>query len=397
MKTSDKFLGIVTCFCMILYIIFTFLIDWTYIIIIPLGFIGFYLIYTHSFEGRFHNIAFDNYKQKLANDYDNKFRFLTYEITKILRNKYLFYILCLEDFNAALRFNVENSRITKILKKGWTRYKRSSKEALLSYGELYKDLYGAPFIFLSSFLTTLLVIKKDFYFQIQEKMNRSESFKVNARYEVEEIHRIARKILIENIKISYNENEKNFFSLEKFRENIPSDNTLYKYKNKTLNALRKLSSISKSDLNIGDIIEGLEKSPLEYWNTMKMYKRFLIETMRNTPEKCIYEYLRQNCFDLNEWIIPDYRNKIAHPTNFRPFIGKKNLFAMKVINSDSIPRIIQIQDLCDAVRKILSIINYMFDSFFTTKFSYQSSGFKEFKIDLKKIHKGFESTSLSIH
>ncbi len=70
---------------------------------------------------------------------------------------------------------------------------------------------------------------------------------------------------------------------------------------------------------------------------------------------------------------------------------------MKVISSDKIPRIIQIQDLCDAVRKILSNINYMYKVFFTNKFAYHNSKFKEFKIDLKKIHKTFENTDISIH
>ncbi len=200
-----------------------------------------------------------------------------------------------------------------------SKYKKSSKKVLMSYGELYKDLYGAPFNFLSSFLITLLVIKKDFYSQIQEKMDKNDFVKVNARYEMQEIYRVAQKIQKENIIFSYNEDDRKYFSLEKFRKEIPSDNTLYKYKNNTLNDLREIKSKPQMDLNIEEIIKVLEDCPPEYWNKMKIYKRFLIETMRNTPEKYIYEYLNQNGFDFNKWIIPDYRHKVAHPIDFRPF------------------------------------------------------------------------------
>jgi len=396
MNTFDKIFGIVIFLFMIISIICTLLIDWIYIFMIPPGFFSFYLIYKHSFEGRFHITAFKNYEEKIANDYDNKFRTLINEVTRILRNNYFFYYLCLEDFISSLRYKFD-SRITKILNKGWSKYKKSSKKVLISYGELYKDLYGAPFNFLSSFLIALLVIKKDFYSQIQEKMDKNDFFKVNARYEMQEIYRVAQKMQKENIDFSYNEDERKYFSLEKFRKEIPSDNTLYKYKNNTLNDLREIKSKPQMDLNIEVIIKVLENCPLEYWNKMKIYKRFLIETMRNTPEKYIYEYLNQNGFDFNEWIIPDYRHKVAHPKDFRPFKYQKKLYAMKVINSEKNPRIIQIQDLCDAVRKILSIINYMYEAFFTNKFAYQNSKFKEFKIDLKKIHKTFETTDISIH
>ncbi len=377
-------------------IIFTFLVSWTCIFTLPVELYGFYLLYTHLYEGRFHYSICKEYEERIKKKYDTNFSPLIIEVSKILQNKYLFYYLCLEDLIAALRFNIENSRIKKILNRGGNKYKKKSKKVLTSYGELYKDLYGCPFIFLSSFLTTLLVIKKDFYFQIQEKMNKKESLIINT-YELEEYMRIALKIKTEKINLSYNENEKKYFFLEKFRNNLITDKNLHNYKNEKLNSLRNLSSISKKDLEIEEIIEILDKISLKNWNSIKQYKEFLIETIKNTPDKFILDYLSQNGFDLNEWIIPEYRHKIAHPVDFRPFKCEKNVYAMKIINRDSKPKVIQIQDFCDAVIKILSINNYMYESFFYNKFEIQNSEFKVLKIDLRKIHKAFESSSLSIH
>lgn len=395
MEIFDKITGIVLILFMSIYAVFTLIIDWRYVILLPPGFFGFYLIYKHSFEGRDHNITYKKYKEKISFDFNDKFRPLINENIRILGNKYHFYFLCFEDFISSLRYKFD-SRITKILEKGWSKYKKSSKKVLLSYGEIYKDLYECAFNFLSSFLTTLLVIKKDYYAKIQEKLIKNEYFTATSLFEKEEINRIAEKIMRENIVINYEEDEIKYFSLEKYRINL-SPNNIHKNKKETLYALRELNSVSQKDLNIEYITKILENIPLEDWNLMKIYKEFLLQTIKNTPDKYIYEYLQHNEFDLNEWIIPEYRHKIAHPGDFRPFKYKKNLYAMKVINRESNPKIIQIQDFCDAVLKILSIINYMYDCFFYNKFNIENSGMEEFKIDLRKIHKAFERSSLSIH
>ncbi len=117
MNTFDKISGIVIFLIMIISIILTSLFGWTYIFMIPFGFFGFYLIYRHSFEGRFHITALKNYEKKITNDYNNKFRTLINEVTRLLRNNYFFYFLCLEDFISSLRYKFD-SGITKILNKG---------------------------------------------------------------------------------------------------------------------------------------------------------------------------------------------------------------------------------------------------------------------------------------
>ncbi len=91
MNTIDKISAFIFCLMVLISIIFTFLVSWTCIFTLPVELYGFYLLYTHLYEGRFHYSICKEYEERIKKKYDTNFSPLIIEVSKILQNKYLFW------------------------------------------------------------------------------------------------------------------------------------------------------------------------------------------------------------------------------------------------------------------------------------------------------------------
>jgi hypothetical protein len=343
-------------------------------------------------KGNFPKPAWDSYEKMVQEEFQNKIRPLVHEVTQIFHNRQFFYYLCLEDLVAALKCYIDTDRAYKITKKGWTPFFQSSKKQIIRLGELYKDLYGTLFTFAAALLITYLVIKKDFYYRVQE--NKVE---VVQEYEQEEIKRAQKALVSQNLKIEYEGKEKTYFSLNRLWLDS-TDEIVDKKAKETLLHLEEMNKMGKYQVIDDKILNIFKQFPLEYWREMQVFKEFFVQKLK---EGINYKYLENNGFNFRpKWVIPDIRNNFAHAANFRIFKQERGEYAMKIVNSRNstqISQILQVEDLRIAVIKIKVLNKYLLGAFLSTKYAYQDSGAELCKVDLLGIKKSFEKTSTSIH
>jgi len=227
-----------------------------------------------------------NYIKELETQFGKQIDEELREIKKILGNLHLFYTLIIDLFSSALKYDVEFKKDFFKKEFGWYKYYKSSKKALDRYMILYMKKYEGPFLFLLSYLVTLIAIKRDYFYRVQDSIINKKPIWINERIANYATEKIIKNLIANKGFYAFDSKDKSQFSVNNRRQGT-------NIKNKTLEKIRGSTIHHLQEINFdSNLILILERFYLTSWKEMKIIKDFFIEVLRFSIKQK-FNYLRK--------------------------------------------------------------------------------------------------------
>jgi len=247
---------------------------------------------------------------------------------------------------------------------------------------LYMKKYEGPFLFLITYLITLIAIKRDYFYQVQDSIINKKPVWMNERI----ANCITEKILINlqsNIGFyTFDDKDKTQFSVNSRRQGANITNKkLEKIRDNTILYLQKINFDS-------NLISVLEKFHLTYWKEMKIIKDFFIEVLGFSIKQKL-NYLRKFNVDFEDWIIPLYRHTPAHHLNWMFFKSKSKEACLKMLLREKGE--ISIEEYWDYLCKLDALRFFLFKKLFRNPDVFKGKTAQYYKISIKKLNKSIRN------
>ncbi|MFW9872863.1 MAG: hypothetical protein ACFFG0_07160 [Candidatus Thorarchaeota archaeon] len=324
------------------------------------------------------------YQKQLTNLYEAQLDSDLNDIDFLLKNKRLFIFQLTELIIAALKYDLEDKTNFFRKDKGWfpKRYK-STRKALDRYLILYMKVYEGPFIFLITYLITLLLIKRDYFFKIQESLLKRKPLYINQ--EMASI--IGEKILPVLIKGDYyiekTEDEKTRFSIEKLRDNKIKIQNLEKYRYKTIKYLREIPLDN-------ELIQIFERfTPCALWE-IKIYKELFKNVYGDFKIANKLNFLEYLKYNIKDWIIPLYRHASAHPLKWIYNKTEDNEAAIKIIMGGNAGEIIDVNKFWGYLCRLYALKNLLYLKLINRYKEIEGRNGKLYQISTKRLNKNMK-------
>jgi len=324
-----------------------------------------------------------NYIKELETQFGKKIDEELREIKQILGNLHLFYTLIIDLFNSALKYDVEFRKDFFTKEFGWYKYYKSSKKALDRYMILYMKKYEGPFLFLISYLITLIAIKRDYFYQVQDSIINKKPIWINER-----IANYATEKILKNLESNigfyiFDNKDKSQFSVNNRRQgaNIKNKN-LEKIRGNTIQYLQEINFDS-------NLILILEKFHLASWKEMKIIKDFFIEVLGFSIKQKL-NYLSKFNLDFEDWIIPLYRHTPAHHLNWMFFKSESKEASLKMLLREK-GKTVSIEEYWDYLCKLDALRFFLFKKLFNNPDVFKGKTAQYYKISIKKLNKNIRN------
>lgn len=300
-------------------------------------------------------------QDKIKNKFQNRIEEEMKDFFHILGNQSLFHLFNLELFLASNKYDWDDKNRFFIKEIGWHRSYKSSKKAILRYSKKYQEIYEGKFLFLITFLTTIIAIKNDFYSLLIESSIKKKSIFLQKKTIQNIIPKVYEKI-VKCDKAFLNEiinNNKKDYSLMKFiytplrRRNLEND------RKKVIAYFRKVNMDPK-------VIKILSNISMEEYNQMKKYQAYFRDLLYS--KRCSIneklKYLKENGFDFTNWINSMLRNKFVHHLNFRFVKEDDHTCGFKIIFGNYKNKRITTSDYFRGLCEIYALSDFLFIQLF---------------------------------
>lgn len=300
-------------------------------------------------------------QDKIKNIFQNRIEEEVKDLFHILGNQSLFHLFNIELFLASNKYDWDDKNRFFIKEKGWHRSYKSSKKAILRYSKKYQEIYEGKFLFLITFLTTIIAIKNDFYSLLVESYIKKKSIFLQKRTIQNIIPKVYEKIVKCDkafIKDVINNNKKDY-SLLKYIYSPLSRTNLEIDRKRVINFFGKINMDPK-------VINFLSNISMEEYDQMKKYQAYFRDLLYS--KRCSIneklDYLKENGYDFTNWINSMLRNKFVHHLNIMFVKNFDNTCGFKIIFGNYKNQIITASDYYKGLCEIYALADFLFIQLF---------------------------------
>lgn len=350
---------------------------------------------------RFHSIkllkrGYDTYNEiqqnigKLEEDYGEFLRCDLTGINLIISNERHFTFLFFELLVSAFKYSLEIREIFYVKDKGWIkRNYKSSRNALVRYMSIYSRIYEGLFQFFITYLIVLIMIKRNVYNQVKGSVLNHIPVKLN--------NKIAAYYLNEKFKsksetpeeiVSLSELEKKYFNLNNYLSSPASLKNIKKKRNGILKSFHRM----RLDPVIIDCFKNFTDDSMQ--NVLN-YKQSFFDVYRNRSINAKLNFLKENNYDFNDWIIPQLRHKSVHHLNWIFVKTDRGECGIKIITGKLKGKTYDVDYYWDNLCRLHALCFFLIKNMIYGKNTLFKNKNREFSISLIKINKFFKNNEKS--
>ena len=327
-----------------------------------------------------------HYMDGLEENYGELLRKDLIEIDLLLSNERHFVFLFFELFVSAFKYSLEVRENFYVRDKGWIkRSYKSSRNALMRYLFIYTRTYEGIFQFFITYLIELIMIKRNFYYKVKESVLNNVALKLNTIEAFNYLREMFKsKFETPEEIINLSELEKRFFNLNKYFSNPASLKNIDKKKNGIIKSFQRMRLDPV-------IIECFEKFNNQNLQNILWYKYCFYDIYQNRTINTKLDFLKENNYDFNNWIIPQLRHKSVHHLNWIFVRTDRGECGIKIIIGELKGNTYDIHNYWDYLCRLYALSFFLIKNLIYRENILSKNESKEFSISLKKINKFFKN------
>ncbi len=327
-----------------------------------------------------------HYMDGLEENYGELLRKDLIEIDLLLSNERHFVFLFFELFVSAFKYSLEVRENFYVRDKGWIkRSYKSSRNALMRYMFIYTRTYEGIFQFFITYLIELIMIKRNFYYKVKESVLNNVALKLNTIEAFNYLREMFKsKFETPEEIINLSELEKRFFNLNKYFSNPASLKNIDKKKNGIIKSFQRMRLDPV-------IIECFEKFNNQNLQNILWYKYCFYDIYQNRTINTKLDFLKENNYDFNNWIIPQLRHKSVHHLNWIFVRTDRGECGIKIIIGELKGNTYDIHNYWDYLCRLYALSFFLIKNLIYRENILSKNESKEFSISLKKINKFFKN------
>jgi len=306
----------------------------------------------------FYKIGIQN---KIKKIFQNRIEGEMNDFFQIIGNKSLFHLFNIELFLASNKYDWDKKNRFLIKERGWHRTYKSSKKAIMRYSNKYQEIYEGRFLFLITFLTTIIAIKNDFYRLLIESYIKKKPILLQKRTIQNIIPKVYEKIVKCDevfLKGVINNNKKKYSLLNYDYTNLSRTNLEINRK-RVISYLREINMDQK-------VINLLSDISLEEYDQMKKFQAYFRNLLfsKNCSINEKLNYLKENGYDFTNWMDTRLRNKFIHHLNFIFIKDIDGTCGLKIIFGNYRNHIFKTSDYYKGLCKIRALSDFIYIQLF---------------------------------
>lgn len=327
-----------------------------------------------------------HYMEELEENYGELLRNDLTENELLLSNERHYIFLFFELIVSAFKYSLEVRENFYVRDKGWIkRSYKSSRNALMRYLFIYSRTYEGVFQFFITYLIVLIMIKRNFYYKVKESVLNNSALKLNTIKAFYYLHKMFKsKFETPEEIINLSELEKRFFNLNQYFSDPASLKNINKKKNGIIKSFQRMRLDPV-------LIECFEKFNNQNMQNILWYKYCFYDIYQNRTIKAKMDFLKENHYDFDNWIIPQLRHKSVHHLNWIFVKTERAECGIKIIIGELKGNTYEVHNYWDYLCRLYALCFFLIKNMIYRENILFKNESTEFSISLKKINKFFKN------